>query len=90
MKLINCLGHLQTQHQLQKKKKKKRLISVDGNFRLVRKKSAGKSPQPGHHEGRMFLPDLPPLQSQSENVEAGTVQVTVCKITGRPVARGDL
>ena len=32
------------------------IISMDGNFRLVRKKSSGSSYHPPHHLGRFFMP----------------------------------
>ena len=35
-----------------------RVLSMDGNFCLVRKKSAGTSNSPRHHDGNFFLPDI--------------------------------
>ena len=52
-----------------------KVLSIDGNFRLVRKKTAGTSPFPGHHEGRLFLPQLPAQPDQIDTSSAAFVSL---------------
>ena len=50
--------NLKSFHNLQTAEVLPRVLSMDGNFRLVRKKSAGTSNSPGYHDGKFFLSDI--------------------------------